>query len=551
MTAAEAQKASGTYYTPSTLSDFIVYHIFGHYHFQDKICVLEPSAGDGIFFKSIFNNKLFGDRFVIPSQLDLTAVERDAKAYEKLKLETNSFESSNHRFTYLNDDYLKFQTQNTEKYDLIVGNPPYIQSKHLTKDQIKLCENIHRDSHLSVKKIKNIWTSFLVGGVQSLSSEGVMCFVLPAELLQVIYAKELRDFLRDNFQKIEIFTFNELIFPDIEQDVIVLICAKKQAPGVSFYHVDKLDDLKVPTYVEDHSNIHRETLDKWTNYILSDEELVFLDRLKNDLGLQPIKNYCRAEVGVVTAANSYFIVDNNVVAESPELKRLSRPIIQKGMHITPGATFTSGDLRAVRKASKPSYFLAFKDRPESSFNQPIRAYLSEGRKLQIDQRYKCKLRKRWYVVPSTWVSDGFFTKRSNIFPRMIMNEAGSLVTDSFYRIKMNEGKNIRDFVFSFYNSLTFIYAELEGRYYGGSVLELMPSECKNLPIPYRDGVDDEEFQRLDSLLRTNVSISEILNYTNTVILQQGYGVSDRDLIKLDGIYKKLLRRRLKSHQYVY
>ena len=545
-----AQKTSGTYYTPSTLSDFVIYHLFKYYDFKEQISILEPSAGDGVFFKSIFKNEIFSDRFTTPATLHLNAVERDKDAYKKLKLETNAFRTEDHEFTYTNKDYLEYQSENHKKFDLIVGNPPYIKSKYLTKEQVELCEAIHKKSGLSVKKIKNIWTSFLIGGAQSLSDDGVICYILPSELLQVIYAKELRDYLRDNFQKIEIFTFNELIFPDIEQDVIILICAKKQTPGVSFYHVDKLEDLKVPTYVEDHSNIHRETLDKWTNYILSDSELVFLDRLKSSLDLKPIKNYCRAEVGVVTAANSYFIVDKDI-AEPPEIKRITKPIVQKGMHVTQGAVFTKEDLKTIRKAGKPSYFLAFKDKPQDSFSKPIREYLEVGQRLEIDQRYKCKLRKRWYVVPTTWVSDGFFTKRSSIFPRMIVNEAESLVTDSFYRIKMNEDRKIHDFVFSFYNSITLVYAELEGRYYGGSVLELMPSECKNLPIPYVDNVSKQQFIQLDELLRSDSSISNILEYTDTIILKQKYGISDADISRLSGIYKKLLKRRLKSHNYVY
>lgn len=40
---------------------------------------------------------------------------------------------------------------------------------------------------------------------------------------------------------------------------------------------------------------------------------------------------------------------------------------------------------------------------------------------------------------------------------------------------MKEEFEINSFIYLFYNSLTLIFAELEGRYYGG-VLELIPSE---------------------------------------------------------------------------
>jgi adenine-specific DNA-methyltransferase len=38
-------------------------------------------------------------------------------------------------------------------------------------------------------------------------------------------------------------------------------------------------------------------------------------------------------------------------------------------------------------------------------------------------------------------------------------------------------------VFSFVNSLTCLTAELEGRHYGGGVLELVPSEIERLLLP--------------------------------------------------------------------
>ena len=65
-----------------------------------------------------------------------------------------------------------------------------------------------------------------------------------------------------------------------------------------------------------------------------------------------------------------------------------------------------------------------------------------------------------------------------------MNESNVYVTDSFYRANVLDQFNVNNLAFSFYNTLTMVLAELKGRFYGGGVLELTPSEFKSLKVPY-------------------------------------------------------------------
>lgn len=545
-------KEKGSYYTPQLLADFMVYHLFDsrNFYFPENINVLEPSAGDGVFFRSILSRQTFTGRpeFKLPDRLEILAVEREEAELKKTKKFIQPFLSSYRRVDCFNSDYLDFQLKNTKKFDLIIGNPPYIKSNYLSEDQIKACLEIHKRSGLSNKKIKNIWTSFLIGAVQDLSDNGALAFVLPSELLQVIYAKEIRDLLKENFKngKIDIFSFNELIFKDIEQDVIVLICAKNQKnPGVSFYHVDKLEDLKTPDYTKDNSNVHRTTLDKWTNYILSDSDLKFLDHIKEKNSLKPVRHYADSVAGIVTAANDYFITDQKTVA-TYELAKLTKPIIKKSSHLPAALIFTNKDLLAMKDSDVPCSLVNFDNTPSINYPEKHKAFLAIGISRNLHLRYKMKLRDNWYSIPSVWGSEGFFTKRSNIYPRIIINHAEALVTDSFYRIKMKDGYKIDDLAFSFYNILTFIYAELEGRYYGGSVLELTPNEFKNLTLPYVTGVKKSDINKLEGLMRSKAKPGLILKHTNKVILMDHYGMTESEIKRLIEIYMELVKRRLKN-----
>lgn len=84
--------------------------------------------------------------------------------------------------------------------------------------------------------LKNIWSSFLVRAINFLDDNGIIAFVLPAELLQVDYAAQLRKLLVSEFSRIEIFTFNELLFKECKgQDTIILIAYKNSKKSGLFF----------------------------------------------------------------------------------------------------------------------------------------------------------------------------------------------------------------------------------------------------------------------------------------------------------------------------
>jgi adenine-specific DNA-methyltransferase len=49
------KKLSGSFYTPKIVADFLVDYLYDKLKDKSSICVLEPSAGDGIFVISVYN----------------------------------------------------------------------------------------------------------------------------------------------------------------------------------------------------------------------------------------------------------------------------------------------------------------------------------------------------------------------------------------------------------------------------------------------------------------------------------------------------------------
>jgi hypothetical protein len=77
------------------------------------------------------------------------------------------------------------------------------------------------------------------------------------------------------------------------------------------------------------------------------------------------------------------------------------------------------------------------------------------------------------------------SKRSHRFHRLILNKAKVVTTDTIYRGHMLPAyKSFKEsMIAGFHNSLTILTSELEGRSYGGGVLELVPSEVAKLTVP--------------------------------------------------------------------
>jgi adenine-specific DNA-methyltransferase len=74
------------------------------------------------------------------------------------------------------------------------------------------------------------------------------------------------------------------------------------------------------------------------------------------------------------------------------------------------------------------------------------------------------------------------------------------------------------------------------------VLELEPNEAEKLPLPLI-GADTLDLQQLDELLREG-NISAALDITDTVLLQEGLGLSSAETRMLRAIWQKLRDRRI-------
>jgi adenine-specific DNA-methyltransferase len=423
--------------------------------------------------------------------------------------------------------------------------PLNLTEKYLFLDekQITICQEIHKDAKLSANSIKNIWTAFLVKSMQLLEDDGILAFVLPSELLQVKFAEELRKYIQTQFQRIEIYTFSDLLFECKGQDTVILLGFKQSNDkGVFYANIESKEQLSAPIYLTKKDILVKLDV-KWTHHILDSDELSFLHRIQEQLN--PISSYCDSKPGIVTAANRFFIIDKNT-EEKYDLSAYAQPIIQKGFFVNGSVVFDREDYNQLLFDGKPARILCFRDEDKETINEQVRAYLKLGAEADIPERYKCQIRKNWFVIPNiSKPSDGFFFKRCHHYPKLLKNGANVLVTDSAYKINMKEGCNINHFIYSFYNSLTLAFSELDGRYYGGGVLELTPMEFKKLPVPIVN-ITEKRFDEFAKQFEQKSQIEDVLNKNDFAILNASIGLRTEDIQKIQNIRCKLIKKRMRQ-----
>ncbi|KNB62255.1 Eco57I restriction-modification methylase domain-containing protein [Chryseobacterium sp. Hurlbut01] len=516
------QKETGSYYTPPFLANFITNRVIDSLSDTD-LRILEPSVGDGAFVSEFME--------IRTKNISLTALDINGNELDKAKEKWDNVDN------FQNIDFLDFEADKT--FSAVIGNPPYINKKLIKEDSLEKIKRIHFAENLSENSVNNIWTSFLIKSCSLLDHNGVIAFVLPSELLQVNYAKELREFLIRRFARIEIFTFNDLMFDCKGQDTILLIgYVKHLNKGQFFTNIDSADRLVNNDFILEKNEILVENDTKWSHHILTGHEIEFLSNLKRRL--QTVNELVISQPGIVTAANDFFII-NKETEDKFNLHNYTKTIVKKGLYVNKKITFDDSDIESLQKKNLPTRFLNLQD--SDVISDDLQKYLDIGELNKINIRYKCKKRKKWFVVPNVSTPpEAFFFKRSHLYPKIVKNNTNSLVTDSAYKIKMKEGFEINSFIYSFYNSLTLVFAELEGRYYGGGVLELIPSEFKCLPLPYVN-ISEDTFERFVNEFENINSIEDILRENNFHILNTSLDLTDLEIEEIEEIRIKLISKR--------
>ncbi len=517
-----AQKLRGGYYTPPEIAEFIA-----GWACSPGARVLEPSCGDGAIL-----------RFV-PDDADATGVEYFAAEAEAARQAAPAAE-------VVTADFFEWASSSEAgSWDAVVGNPPFIRFQHWTEPTRTRAFDLMRSVSMKPSKLTNAWVPFVVASTLMLRKGGRLAMVLPAELLQVTYAAELRAFLVDNYKSLTVVAFRQLVFDGILQEVVVLLGTKgRDLATVRVAERESAADLPSASSLRRLPGapalLHES--EKWTKYFLPPEEIEALRGVRNGSeALGRLGALADVDVGVVTGRNQFFVLSPSNAAERG-LGSHVVPLVSKSAHV-PGIQFKPSDLAYLTKADTQCRLLAVKPTSRVAEDSPLWDYLLEGEASDVHRGYKCSIRKKWWSVPSIWTPDAFMLRQIYDHPRIIANATRATSTDTVHRVRMLNGTDPGALAAASINSATFAFSEVMGRSYGGGVLELEPREAEALPVPDPHGLDSGEVEAVDRLLKAG-ALEEALDYVDSRLLIRDAGL-DADLVaRLRSSWRRLRDRRL-------
>lgn len=529
------QKLRGAYYTPLQLADAMV-ELFAS---QNISTVLEPSCGDGVFLDALQSLNLL-------NKVDnLTAVEIEPDEAEKVRDRYSEFK----QVEVCTEDFFDFYNcvLGKKQYDLILGNPPYIRYQYLKESQREMQAQILTSHGMKANKLINAWVAFIVACVQLLSEKGKIAFVIPAEILQVAYAEDLRLYLANNLAKITLITFEQLVFPDIEQEVIVFIGEKgEEEKGIRIIEMNDLSGFAQLDLSQNGFQKLQHVKEKWTKYFVNAEEIALIQELRADKRFAKFSEYGIINIGITTGNNGYFSITEET-SEQYQLSEVTLPLIGRSSHAH-GIYFTAQDWEKNKIAGKRARLINFPEIPYDEYPAKHKEYISLGEANGEHEGYKCSIRDRWYIVPSVWVPDAFFLRRNNLYPKFVLNCCGAVSTDTMHRMKFNSNVEPENVLLAYYNSISFAFTEICGRSYGGGVLEILPGEMGNIILPKINKIDlrlrTELLRRIDEIVRNDVDIEKALDLIDEEILVNHLGLDIELCKQFRSIWKKLQHRRL-------
>ena len=217
-------------------------------------------------------------------------------------------------------------------FDVVIGNPPYIQ---LQKDHGKLAEQFENQHYETFDRRGDIYTLFYEKGLQLLKYSGVLTYITSNKWMRAGYGKKLRKFC---------IKYNPLILIDlgpgvfesatVDTNILIIQKAKNQNHLMATTYNDKNLSLDVALKRKG-AVIEKLTKDAW--FIGSKEEMALKEKIER-IGT-PLKDWdVKIYRGLLTGLNEAFIIStekrNEILAncktgeERKRTEEIIKPILR-------------------------------------------------------------------------------------------------------------------------------------------------------------------------------------------------------------------------------
>lgn len=265
-----------------------------------KVRILDAGAGSGIL-SCAFLERL--EQFDSVQRIELTCYENDDNILGLLKENLRAFQANSKKDiqieivteNYITSQYLDFNHMigadpNPQKYDFVIGNPPYMKISKDAPEATAMPEVCYG--------APNLYFIFAAMGLFNLDSNGEMVYIIPRSWTSGAYFRRFRQFFltEGKLEHIHLFVSRNKVFDKedvLQETIIIKVKRTGQTPDEititssrSNSDFDNLTSLKVPYDLVVSGN------DYYVYLVTDEKEVSVLERLHRfdktlpDIGLK-------------------------------------------------------------------------------------------------------------------------------------------------------------------------------------------------------------------------------------------------------------------------
>ena len=202
-----------------------------------------------------------------------------------------------------------------EGFDVVIGNPPYIDSEMMTKTQPELRE-IYKTIYQSAAGNWDLFIIFIERGIQLQKEDGIISYIVPNTLIGAAYSKALRKILL-NYSILEIRDYSKVnVFTESDVYPLVFVLRKaEEKKDVSMVVMDDFDNWSICNRVPSEL-FYRDIF--WDRFFVSANQLGVIVKC---LSLPPIAHFF--QIGAAATVSEAYALKEYIREYSDTLSKNS------------------------------------------------------------------------------------------------------------------------------------------------------------------------------------------------------------------------------------
>lgn len=492
------RKNRGAYYTARQIADSLA-----RWAIRDGgDRILDPSSGEGVFLAAAAQRiqALGGSG----DQVFGIEVDRTAHAASRARAADAGIPSAN----VARGDF--FVRPGRPDVDAVLGNPPYIRFQRFKGRPRERAEARAAEAGFDLSPLSSSWAPFVVHGAAFLRPGGRMALIVPREIAQANYGRDVLAHLAQTFGRVTLVACDERLFPGLDQDTLLLL-ARDHGAG--------LRDLRFAqaATVADLAAVESRAAQIDLEALLAGTQLRFWGLPSATRGayrslvehpqVRPLAELATVSSGYVTGANDFF----HLPPEQAEALGIPRaalvPAVFRAAALS-GPHFEPADWADGAAHGAAGYLF----RPSGEPSGAVAAYLAVGRERGVHQTYKARHRADWFRVPRVARPDLLLAAMTADAHVLAVNRAGVAAANTLHAVDLRAvdlrtvdscAANGHDreydrswraeaLALTWLTSAAQLSRELEGRVLGGGMLKLEPGEAGRLHVPWPSGLDPRQ-----------------------------------------------------------